>query len=70
MVAVGIAVIVLLAPGMVVATLRDAEELDTEDLFTPRVSTGKQCLACELGSCIAAIHLRKQGGTELRKLML
>ena len=41
MLAVGIAVIVLLAPGMVVAGLRDAEEPDTEDLFTPRISTGE-----------------------------
>ena len=41
MLAVGIAVILLLAPGMLVAAIRDAEELDTEDLFTPRVSTGK-----------------------------
>lgn len=40
MLALGIAVVLILTPGMLVAAIRDAEELDTEDLFTPRTSTG------------------------------
>ncbi len=40
MIALGIALVLILTPGMLVAALRDAEDLDSEELFTPRVSTG------------------------------